>query len=259
VDFGPIEHLPRVLNETFLLSGGYSQFRGRRWGRPVEGLPGERFVVGIQNHDHIGNRAAGERLGALVTPAVQRLAASFMLLSPFTPLLFMGEEYGEDRPFLFFCSFGDRGLIENVRQGRKRDYGLVGNVPDPQAKGSFFSSKLSWSWPEGSPRAGLRNLYHDLLEARRTWPALRDTLHRAAQFVKNDSPTKVVQLVRGGTEVHDTGCIVAYFNFGDAVEALPPLVDKRRLFTSEDARYVGSGTTPGQIGPYECVVFGPAS
>ncbi len=119
VDFGPAADLPRVLERTYLLDGRYSQHRGRRWGAATGDVPGDRFVVGVQNHDHVGNRARGERLAALVGPPVQRLAASLMLLSPHLPFLFMGEEYGETNPFLFFCSFGDRGLIENVRRGRQ--------------------------------------------------------------------------------------------------------------------------------------------
>ena len=121
-------------------------------GRPDEGLPGDRFVIGVQNHDHVGNRPNGERLAALVDPAKQRLAASLMLLSPYLPLLFMGEEYGEDNPFPFFCSFQNRNLIENVRQGRRRDYGFAPGVQmlDPQAESTFAAARLSWSWPEGS-------------------------------------------------------------------------------------------------------------
>ena len=84
-----------------------------------------------------------------------------LLLSPYLPLLFMGEEYGEENPFPFFCSFGDPALVEAVREGRKKEFDAFtwqGEVPDPQGEETFASARLSWSWPEGTPRAGLRRL-----------------------------------------------------------------------------------------------------
>src|SRR4030095_963520 len=99
VDFGGVQQLPQVLERTFLLSGGYSQSRGRRWGAPVGELPGDRFVIGLQNHDHVGNRACGERLAPRVGPSLWRGVASLTLLAPPLPFLFMGDEYGERNPF----------------------------------------------------------------------------------------------------------------------------------------------------------------
>lgn len=260
VDFGPVEHLPRVLNETFLLSGVFSQFRGRRWGSPVGDLPGDRFVIGIQNHDHVGNRASGERLAALLPPEAQRLAACIMLLSPHLPLLFMGEEYGESNPFLFFCSFTDSELIENVRHGRRRDYALVGDVPDPQDPSTYEASRLSWSWPVETVRAGLRQLYRDLLRARRTWPALRETLHRHADLLATGQPTHVLQLVRGGESSAVQGTVVVYFNLGDQFHTLAIPAGKRLLFSSEASPYTAAPAgcrNTHQLAPYECVVYGP--
>ncbi len=265
VDFGPVEHLPRVLNETFLLSGVYSEFRGRRWGGPVGDLPGDRFVIGIQNHDHVGNRASGERLGVLVPPAAQRLAASIMLLSPHLPLLFMGEEYGEENPFLFFCSFSDEQLIENVRQGRRRDYGLVGDVPDPQDPKSYADSVLSWSWPAGTSRAGLRQLYQDLLRARREWPALQDTLNRQADLLPGETPSYVLRLVRGSPSNDAADALEIYFNLCDQPKSFVPPFDKVRLFSSAADRYQATiaaektSANTNELAPYECMVFGPNS
>jgi maltooligosyltrehalose trehalohydrolase len=258
VDFGPVQHLPRVLNETFLLSGVYSKYRGRRWGGPVGDLSGDRFVIGIQNHDHVGNRASGERLAALVSPAVQRLAASLMLLSPHLPLLFMGEEYGEDQPFLFFCSFEDHELIENVRHGRRRDYTLVGDVPDPQDPRTFEMSRLSWSWPEGTSRSGLRRLYQDLLTARQRWPALRNFTDRIARLLPDERTGLMLELKRGAGEDK----IVAYFNLGSESQALPaPAENQWVLLRTEAVLYRGDRTetmmSEGTLAPYECVVYGP--
>lgn len=260
VDFGPASDLPRVLEHTFILAGRYSKHRGRRWGAAAGDVPGDRFVVGVQNHDHVGNRARGERLAALVGPPVQRLAASLMLLAPHLPFLFMGEEYGETNPFLFFCSFGDKGLIEGVRRGRKRDYALQGEVPDPQAPVSFTASRLSWSWPDGSPRAGLRQLYRDLLAARHQWPALRDFVNRKARLLPDPAEGPVLEFVRGA----GPGALHAYFNLSANMQPLPPEAPEgvRMRHSSEWHSYGGpraAGDALPELYPFECVVFGPES
>ena len=108
------------MTHPFLYAWDYSPHRDRKHGALPEGLAGDRFVVCLQNHDQVGNRARGDRFSTLLhDPARQRLASSLLLLSPYLPLLFMGEEYGEENPFPFFCSFGDPPLIEAVREGRK--------------------------------------------------------------------------------------------------------------------------------------------
>ena len=111
-DFGEPEQLVKALNNVYVYDGCYSPFRRRRHGSSVGTTDRTRFIVALQNHDQIGNRAMGDRLSTLLPPAAQRLAAGLMLLSPFVPLMFMGEEYGETRPFPFFCSFGDPDLVE---------------------------------------------------------------------------------------------------------------------------------------------------
>ena len=130
-------------------------------------FPVSGFIVCLQNHDQIGNRASGDRLNTLLeSRAAQRLAASYLLLSPYLPLLFMGEEYGEESPFPFFCSFRAEELQKAVSEGRRREYSAddqAALVPDPSALSTFESARLSWSWPAGSSRYGLRCLYRDLL------------------------------------------------------------------------------------------------
>ncbi|HWG43148.1 MAG TPA: malto-oligosyltrehalose trehalohydrolase [Gemmataceae bacterium] len=261
-DFGDVQCLHRVLEHTFHLNGIYSPYRDRRWGAPDENLPGDCFVIGVQNHDHVGNRPHGDRFAALVCPAKQRLAASLMLLSPYLPLLFMGEEYGEENPFPFFCSFHDRGLIENVRRGRRRDYGFAAGVEmaDPQAESTFAAARLSWSWPEGSIRAGIRRLYADLLTARHRWPALRDYTHRTARLLSNDDSATILHLVRGvgGPEAE----LHAYFNLTDQIQPIPsrPAEGSVPLFRSEAACYHGvrmEEMSPAQLEAYECIVLGP--
>jgi maltooligosyltrehalose trehalohydrolase len=255
LDFGRRAQIARVLERPFLYAWNYSPHRDRKHGAPPEGLSGDRFVVCLQNHDQVGNRARGDRLATLLNdPAKQRLASSLLLLSPYLPLLFMGEEYGEDRPFPFFCSFGDAPLIEAVREGRKREFAELvgqGTVPDPQAEETLASARLSWSWPEGTPRAGLRRLYQDLLAVRREWPALRDFDKRAARLLPDAESGPILELVRGEMQ--------SFFNLGDQPHPLPG--GEQILFRSESARYGGRRTDGHSIEgllPFECVVFGPA-
>ncbi len=264
VDFGSAEHLPQVLEQTFLLQGGYSQFRGRRWGAPVGELTGDRFIIGIQNHDHVGNRACGDRLATLVSPPLMRGMASLMLLAPHLPFLFMGEEYGERNPFLFFCSFGDPRLVESVRTGRRRDYALQGDIPDPQAESTFQASRLSWSWPPESAQEGLRNLYRDLLAARRLWPPLHDWRRRASRLWPDAATGGVLELIRGGTTHEPDRTLRVLMNVTSEPHAFPSgSPQDRLLFSSEAARYRAAGETatpPADLlWPYECRVFGAAS
>jgi maltooligosyltrehalose trehalohydrolase len=260
-DFGEARQLARVLGEPFLYAGDYSPHRRRKHGAPPPAeLTGERFVVCLQNHDQVGNRARGDRLSTLLhSPPRQRLAACLLLLSPYTPLLFMGEEYGEENPFPFFCSFGDAGLVEAVRQGRRREFAAFawqGEVPDPHAEATFASARLSWSWPAGSPQAALRRLYHDLLAARRHWPALRDRTRRPARLLPDPETGPVTELVRGGAAGGEA--VRVLFNLGVARPPVPAPAGAELLFSSEYARYGGArpeGDRPTALAPYECVAF----
>ncbi len=256
-DYGRPEHLARVLEQPFLYAGEYSPYRDRTHGEVPAGLTGDRFLVCIQNHDQVGNRAHGDRLDALLrTGAERRLAASLLLLAPHLPLLFMGEEYGETNPFPFFCSFADEQLIQAVRAGRQRefaDFAWQGAVPDPHAEATFAAARLSWSWPEGTPRAALRRLYQDLLAARRRWPALRDYQHRRARLLPDPATGPVLELCRG-----EDAALRAFFNLGGQRHPLPPPAGQTLLFSSEAVRYGGSRCGP-ELAAHECVVFGPAS
>jgi maltooligosyltrehalose trehalohydrolase len=261
-DFGRPAQLARALEQPFVYAGEYSPHRDRRHGAPPVGLTGDRFVVCLQNHDQVGNRARGDRLGTLLgDPSGHRLAASLLLLSPYLPLLFMGEEYGEDRPFPFFCSFGDPGLVEAVREGRHREFAAFawqGEVPDPHGEDTFAAARLSWSWPEGSWHAALRRLYRDLLTARREWPALRDFHRRTARLIPDAEVGPILELVRGGEAGGES--VRALFNLSD--EAHPVSDARAILFSSESAAYDGRRSdfhSGGGLFPHECIVFGPAA
>ena len=263
VDYGATEQFPRLLNSTFVLNGCYSAYRDRRHGGPDAGFPGDRFVVSIQNHDQVGNRPSGERLGTLLTPPAQRLAASLLLLAPYLPLLFMGEEYGEENPFQFFCSFSDPKLIDAVRSGRRREFEAFHDdgidVPDPQAETTFAASILSWSWESDPHKSGLRRLYQDLLRARHQWPALRNYSQRSARILPSTQSEGILELVRGGYGPDADGAIQAFFNLTPRPQTIPipNLVNMR--WTSEAEQYHGerrTDTATECLLAYECMVFG---
>ena len=175
-DFRGTATIADVYREPFFYARRYSRFRGRTHGRPATDVPKKRFVVSAQNHDQIGNRPEAERLSVLVPPAKQRLAAALVLLSPYLPMLFMGEEYGETAPFLYFTDHGDPALAEAVRAGRKREFEEIehhGEPPDAQAVATFERSRLRWENRSREPGASLLRLYTDLAALRREEPALR--------------------------------------------------------------------------------------
>jgi maltooligosyltrehalose trehalohydrolase len=175
-DFGDPGALAKALRQGFVIDGEHSGHRRRRHGASSQGLPGKRFVVYSQNHDQVGNRMAGDRLIETAGEAAARVAAVAVLTAPFLPLLFMGEEYGERRPFPYFVSHTDPELVEAVRTGRAQEFAGFdwgGEPPDPQSEQTFESARLDWGRrgrPEG---AAMVELYRTLLGLRRARPALR--------------------------------------------------------------------------------------
>jgi maltooligosyltrehalose trehalohydrolase len=170
-DYGRTSDLARTLTTGYLYTGQHSLYYGRKYGLTPKTRDGKRFTVFAQNHDQVGNRMLGERLSTMVSPNKLRLAAAITILSPFIPMLFMGEEYGETAPFQYFTSHDDADLIEAVRKGRLEefdDFDWHGEPPDPHDAATFLRSKLS-----RIELADLRNLYRELLRFRREIPALR--------------------------------------------------------------------------------------
>jgi maltooligosyltrehalose trehalohydrolase len=146
-DFGRLEQLGRALEEGFIFQGEHFNFWNRPRGSSAKGVPLERNIFCIQNHDQVGNRALGERLTQLAPMGACKLAAALLLLAPETPLLFMGEEYGEQAPFQFFTSYGDPQLAKAVSEGRRHEFEDFAweEVPDPQHPATFERSKLKWA------------------------------------------------------------------------------------------------------------------
>ena len=177
-DFGTLADLAAVLRHGFAYGGRYSRYRGRRHGRPATGLSGRQLLGCLQNHDQVGNRACGERIGHLVTPGRLRVGAALVLTSPFVPLVFQGEEWGASASFQYFTDHEDPALAQAVREGRRREFAAFGwdpaAVPDPQDADTFRRSRLDWQEVDREPHAGLLDWYRRLIRLRRTSAALSD-------------------------------------------------------------------------------------
>ncbi|MDY7225976.1 malto-oligosyltrehalose trehalohydrolase [Hyalangium rubrum] len=175
---GSAEDIARTLRQGWFYEGQVSKNQGHARGTPAEGVPPRCFVHCIQNHDQVGNRALGERLGHDVSPAAFRAMSTLLLLSPYTPLLFMGQEWNASTPFLYFTDHNAE-LGRLVTEGRRKEFSgfarFAGDtVPDPQAVETFERSRLDWSEAQRPPHASVRALYRELLRLRATEPALKD-------------------------------------------------------------------------------------
>lgn len=170
-DFAGLHHVAKALTGVFVRDGGRSPSLRRRHGRPVGDLPRTRFVTGLQNHDQIGNRARGERIAMLVGLDRQRIGAVLSLLAPTVPLIFQGEEWAAETPFLYFTDHGDPDLARAVSEGRRREFAAFGwdpeEVPDPQHPATFEASVLRWGELDRPDHAHMLAWYRHLLVLRR--------------------------------------------------------------------------------------------
>jgi len=176
-DFGSPEDLAKALRQAFVYDGRHSAFRGGPHGRAVSGLSGHRFLAYSQDHDQVGNRACGERLEHLVGPAKARIAAALVLLSPFVPMLFQGEEWAASTPFQYFTDHTPE-LGRLVRDGRRQEFAAFGwnplQIPDPQDPATFERSTLRWDERALPEHAAMLTWYRDLIALRRSEPVMRD-------------------------------------------------------------------------------------
>jgi len=179
-DFGSLAALAKTLTRVFFHDGVWSAFRGRTHGRQVDvfRVPAHRFLGYLQDHDQVGNRAAGDRISAAVPSDLVKVGAGLILTAPYTPMLFMGEEWGASTPWQYFTDHTDPGLARAVTQGRRAEFADFGwgaaEVPDPQDEATFLRSKLDWSELEQGCHAELLQWYRELIELRRARPELTD-------------------------------------------------------------------------------------
>ncbi len=236
-DFATPGALAKVLGTTpFFHDGTFSSFRGRTHGEVVdpEVTPGWRFVASLQTHDQVGNRAVGDRLCHLAPTGLAAVGAALLLTSPYTPMLFMGEEWAAGTPWQYFTAHSEEWLAESIRQGRAREFaehGWSDAVPDPQALSTVEASTLDWSELEQPQHARMLQWYRTLLRLRRELPALRET-PLGAGWVEHDEATGALILGRG----HVT--VVADLAGGGQRLALPSRVAGRQVLARWDSAHV---------------------
>jgi len=241
-DFGDFQHMAQAFSEGFVYSEHYSVDHRRHPGNHSRSIPPVKFVVYAQNHDQIGNRMHGDRLNRLVSLEAYKLAVGAVLLSPFVPLVFMGDEYGETAPFQYFVSHSNHQLVEAVRQGRKHEFAPFkweGEPPDPQDELTFCRSKLNHSL-RGEPRHQALLAFHkELLRLRKSMPALR-SLSKDTMSVSSFEEDRVLAVRRWS----GTNEVLVIFHFKDRLLnqfcGIPSGV-WCKCFDSSQSRWMGSG------------------
>lgn len=227
-----MECLVEVLTGGFFHTGTWSTFRSRQHGRPVDQrTPGHRFVAYLQNHDQIGNRAVGDRLSASLSPALLRVGATLLMTAPFTPMLFMGEEWAASTPWQYFTSHPEPELATAVVSGRRAEFAAhgwpPGDVPDPQDPQTFLRSRLDWAELDKPEHREMYDFHRRLIALRKSRPELSDP-HLFAMEVRHGDQFLVMR--RGG-------CLVAANLAGKPQRITLPGVARRVLLAT------GNGVT----------------
>jgi maltooligosyltrehalose trehalohydrolase len=216
-DFNGIAHLAKAYQDAYVYDGQYSSQRLKKFGTKTDN-PGQQFVAFSQNHDHVGNRMLGERSSTLFSFEMQKLMAGAVMVSPYLPMLFMGEEWSEHNPFLYFVSHTDRELIEAVRKGRKEEFAAFhadGEAPDPQSETTFEQSKLNWESLDKGQHKTMLHYYKTLIALRKKLPALH-SLNRKNLTVEFNEQQQTLQLHRWEREQH----VFCFMNFSEEQQPL---------------------------------------
>lgn len=257
-DFGTVEHLAEALRQGWAYSGQYSKARACRFGNSPAGLAAEQFVVCAQNHDQVGNRMFGDRLCHLVDWERAKLAAAAVLLSPYTPLLFMGEEYAEKATFQYFVSHTDEALQRAVSEGRRsefRDFAGDGEPPDPQDERTFQLSKLNQELASQGLHARMHEMYRQLIALRRSHPAFRGKT--TCSTVRSYPAQKTVEYTLSGGPCR----LHVVLNFGDRPFTRERASEEQALFCTSDPCWseADEGRTAAdgdRVQPCSAAVFG---
>ncbi len=209
-DFGSITQLVKALTSVYVYDGIYSQHRGCMHGRPVQNLSAHHFLGYIQNHDQVGNRPFGDRLHVEAGIPKAKLAAALVMMAPFVPMIFQGEEFAASSPFLYFADHEDPDLARAVSQGRRKEHAhdAWNSIPDPESQESFDASKLNWSELKEPIHTEMMNWYRSLIELRKSQPSLLDG-NRNNLDVQFDETQQWLLMKRG--------TLLLLYNFGENI------------------------------------------
>jgi maltooligosyltrehalose trehalohydrolase len=246
-DFNGIEHLAKSYQDAYVYDGQYSPHRNKKFGLPAAHHEGNKFIVFSQNHDQVGNRMLGERTSTLHSFEMQKLLAAAVLLSPYLPILFMGEEWSEPNPFLYFVSHTDPELAEAVRKGRKAEFAAFhaqGEAPDPVAVDTFNHSKLQWHLLEEEPHKTTLQYYQALIQLRKTHPALRRLNRSGVTAIANKEKNCLIL-----QRAHEDNNVICLMNFSGQVQdlTLPENGSFKKLFDSASPQWKGPGDATKKI------------
>lgn len=259
-DFGRCSDLAKSYEDTFVYDWRYAPHRKRFHGISCRDRAPSQFVVCIQNHDQIGNQMMGDRLWQRVSFEGCKLAAAAVLLSPNIPLLFMGEEYGETAPFLYFVSHSNMELIQAVRQGRREEFEAFhydGEPPDPEAVETFSKCKLNWNLRQEGLHQVLLNWYRHLIHLRQTHPVLLKCDRTCIQAAADDD--KQIVILRRWCESGEL-IIAMNFNSATATISLPTRSPANKFLDSTDKQWSGSGShAPDSLSPNQEITLQPTS
>jgi maltooligosyltrehalose trehalohydrolase len=199
-DFGSFRDLAKAIEQIFVYDGIYSCYRKRIHGRPATQLSYHRFLGYIQNHDQVGNRALGDRIGNIAGLERAKIAAALVLTAPFVPMLFQGEEWAASTPFQYFADHQDPELARAVSEGRKREFVAFGwnpsTIPDPESPATFLASKLNWEEAKQLGHAEMLAWYRELIRLRRSIPCLSDGSAGKTRVAYNEE-AKWLRMERG--------------------------------------------------------------
>jgi maltooligosyltrehalose trehalohydrolase len=203
-DFGELSQLAKALEQNFVYDGIYSKFRNHVHGRPAGNVSQHRFLGYIQNHDQVGNRAVGDRLRQIAGFDRARIAAAFVLMGPFIPMLFQGEEWAASSPFQYFADHDDKEMARQVSQERMREFAAFGwtpeSIPDPEKRETFERSKLNWDEVNQGEHAEMLAWYRELIRLRRETPSLNIGEPGQTRVFYNQ-PQKCLSMERGAVTV----------------------------------------------------------
>jgi len=247
-DFSGIESLAKAYQDAYVYDGTYSPHRKKIFGMKATENAGEQFVVFSQNHDHVGNRMLGERTSQLVSFEMQKVLAGAVLVSPYIPLIFMGEEYAEKNPFLYFVSHTDPELADAVRKGRKEEFKafhMDGEAPDPLAVETFERSRLQWDSLEQEPHQTMLNYYRQFIAIRKSQRPLH-VLNRKELSVEHDTKAQTI-ILRREHKLQDVICLMNFSKQPQSVQVPVYASLWSKLIASSDLLWGGTQDMPASF------------
>lgn len=239
-EFNGVKHLAKAYQDAYVYTGEFSSHRQKFFGSSATGIPAEKFIIFSQNHDQVGNRMLGERSSKLYSPSLQRLLAMAVITSPFVPLIFMGEEWASQKPFLYFISHSDERLIAAVRKGRRAEFAYTdaASVPDPQKTETYHRCVLDWEERILPPQASMRLYYKALIELRKT-NIIFQHIEREAIQVNCAEESETLRI----TYPYANRALVCFFNFSSSPQVFEVQEEGawQKVMDSADSRWGGTG------------------